>query len=238
MFRRVRQTLDARGITIHSRWVGEYATSLEMAGASVTLLKLDEALTRLLDHPCHTPELSVGGEMPPLADTPRTARKAQVAADAAVVNRTSLRTGGTVTPETFVRMMRAVAAAIRAEKGWLSQLDGVIGDGDHGVTMDIGWTAVLKDLDAVGADATISEVCERIAHAAPEGVLPPQGVRSRRRSTIPPSVLRSSNRSSADRRRRSRPARASRRGPMRLRRHHRDPASRSPFPAYHRRSSR
>ncbi|MFR5524510.1 MAG: dihydroxyacetone kinase subunit DhaK, partial [[Clostridium] innocuum] len=35
--------------------VGEYATSLEMAGLSISLLKLDEELTKLLDYPANTP---------------------------------------------------------------------------------------------------------------------------------------------------------------------------------------
>ena len=37
--------------------VGEYATSLEMAGASISLLKLDDELSRLLDAPAESPFL-------------------------------------------------------------------------------------------------------------------------------------------------------------------------------------
>ncbi len=51
IFRRVAQMLDERGIHIHRAFVGEYVTSLEMAGASVTLLKLDDELKRLIDAP-------------------------------------------------------------------------------------------------------------------------------------------------------------------------------------------
>ncbi len=51
IFRRVAQMLDERGIVIHRAYVGEYVTSLEMAGASVTLLKLDDELKRLIDAP-------------------------------------------------------------------------------------------------------------------------------------------------------------------------------------------
>ncbi len=50
--RRVKQRLDAAGVGIHQTWVGNYCTSLEMAGASITLIHLDEELTRLLEHPC------------------------------------------------------------------------------------------------------------------------------------------------------------------------------------------
>ena len=45
----------ARACSIHRAYVGEYATSMEMAGASLTLLRLDDELAALLDHPAHTP---------------------------------------------------------------------------------------------------------------------------------------------------------------------------------------
>lgn len=50
--RRVKQRLDAKGIDVHATWVGPYCTSLEMAGASITLFHLDDELTTLLDRPC------------------------------------------------------------------------------------------------------------------------------------------------------------------------------------------
>jgi dihydroxyacetone kinase-like protein len=52
--------LDQRGITIERRLIGDYITSLEMAGCSITLLKLDDELTRLWDAPADTPALRVG----------------------------------------------------------------------------------------------------------------------------------------------------------------------------------
>lgn len=52
MNRRVKQRLDAEGIITHATWVGPYCTSLEMAGASVTVHHLDDELTDMLEHPC------------------------------------------------------------------------------------------------------------------------------------------------------------------------------------------
>jgi dihydroxyacetone kinase-like protein len=46
--------LGERGITITRNLVGPYITSLEMAGCSITLLKLDDELTRLWDAPVKT----------------------------------------------------------------------------------------------------------------------------------------------------------------------------------------
>ena len=53
--RRVSQILDEKGIKVYRTYVGEFMTSLEMAGASITLLKLDEELKSLLDMPVDTP---------------------------------------------------------------------------------------------------------------------------------------------------------------------------------------
>ena len=50
--RRVHQRLAAHGIGVHATWVGPYCTSLEMAGASITLMLLDDELTELIDRPC------------------------------------------------------------------------------------------------------------------------------------------------------------------------------------------
>ena len=49
--------LVERGITVERRLVGPYITSLEMQGISLTLLKLDDALTGLWDAPVNTPAL-------------------------------------------------------------------------------------------------------------------------------------------------------------------------------------
>ncbi len=60
-------------------------------------------------------------------------------------------------------MMENVGLAIIAKRDWLSELDGVIGDGDHGVTMEIGWTAVAKALAAAPEGETIEAICKRMA---------------------------------------------------------------------------
>jgi dihydroxyacetone kinase-like protein len=53
--------LEGRGIRITRNLIGSYITSLEMAGCSITLLRLDEELTRLWDAPVDTIALRWGG---------------------------------------------------------------------------------------------------------------------------------------------------------------------------------
>ncbi len=51
LYGRAHEQLAGRGITVGRSYVGEYCTSLDMAGASVTLVKLDDEITRLLMAP-------------------------------------------------------------------------------------------------------------------------------------------------------------------------------------------
>jgi dihydroxyacetone kinase-like protein len=60
VYRELHRFLEGRGITITRRLVGDYITSLEMAGCSITLLRLDDELTRLWDAPVNTPALRWG----------------------------------------------------------------------------------------------------------------------------------------------------------------------------------
>lgn len=55
VYRKVKQMLDTRGIKVERAFVGEFFTALEMAGFSVTLMKLDAELKSLLDAPADTP---------------------------------------------------------------------------------------------------------------------------------------------------------------------------------------
>ena len=60
VFEELRRFLDERGITIARSLVGSYITSLEMAGCSITLLQLDDEMTRLWDAPVRTAGLRWG----------------------------------------------------------------------------------------------------------------------------------------------------------------------------------
>ena len=53
--RQVNKYLEAKGIKVYRYYVGEYATALEMAGVSISLLKLDDELKKYLDAPAKTP---------------------------------------------------------------------------------------------------------------------------------------------------------------------------------------
>ncbi|MFI8181720.1 dihydroxyacetone kinase subunit DhaK [Actinacidiphila glaucinigra] len=56
----VHRVLGARGVTVARTLVGNYVTSLDMAGASVSLCQVDEEMLRLWDAPVSTPALCWG----------------------------------------------------------------------------------------------------------------------------------------------------------------------------------
>ncbi|NTV65497.1 MAG: dihydroxyacetone kinase subunit DhaK [Oscillochloris sp.] len=60
MYNELSKILKGKGISISRKLIGSYITSLEMAGCSFTLLKLDDELTKLWDAPVHTPALRWG----------------------------------------------------------------------------------------------------------------------------------------------------------------------------------
>jgi len=60
LYGEIERRLRERGLKPGRRLVGSYITSLEMAGASLTLLELDDELTALWDAPVHTPALHWG----------------------------------------------------------------------------------------------------------------------------------------------------------------------------------
>lgn len=68
VYRKVHQMLTERGVEIARNLIGDYITSLEMAGTSITLLRLDDEMKSLWDAPVVTPGLrwgALGQEGPP-----------------------------------------------------------------------------------------------------------------------------------------------------------------------------
>lgn len=140
----VAERLAAEGIDIVDPEVGEYATSFEMAGVSLTLFWLDDELEQAWKAPAYTPAFRKGnvsasnGEV--VADDVTQVQAAEVqAADS----------------EDAVTAGAGAAAAIRAirdiidrEVDELGRLDTIAGDGDHGIGMQRGARAAAAAADS------------------------------------------------------------------------------------------
>ena len=55
VYRKLHQLLADQGVSVYMPHIGEFATSMEMAGLSVTVIRLDEQLKELLRSPASTP---------------------------------------------------------------------------------------------------------------------------------------------------------------------------------------
>lgn len=63
IFRKIHDILNSREITIYNSYVGRYATSLEMAGFSISLFKLNDRFKKYLNHPIYTPFVKEGSHV-------------------------------------------------------------------------------------------------------------------------------------------------------------------------------
>ena len=63
----------------------------------------------------------------------------------------------------FIKILSDICKTIEREKDYLSELDRAIGDGDHGVTMSIGWTAVKEKLNGIDPNDGFQKICTQIA---------------------------------------------------------------------------
>ena len=68
-----------------------------------------------------------------------------------------------LTNKEFIKILYVICDDIEKYKDYFSELDRATGDGDHGVTMSIGWTAVRKKLDTLSDDLTFDKICMQVA---------------------------------------------------------------------------
>lgn len=156
LYGEVAKRLQAQGITVVFNQVGNLFTSLEMMGVTLTVMKLDAELEACLKHPCRSVGLSVAGDAggtriysgrADAVQVSGAAKAAQAGAGPRTVSGASLalaQAGGVV---------RDLIAAIVADRQYLSEIDGLIGDGDHGINMAKGFNGCGARLDALGAKA-------------------------------------------------------------------------------------
>ena len=63
----------------------------------------------------------------------------------------------------FIQIILSICDNIEKEKDYLSELDRATGDGDHGVTMSIGWNAVKEKITTLDDNLTFDKICMQIA---------------------------------------------------------------------------
>jgi D-erythrulose 4-kinase len=151
-----------RGAHIAYNFIGEYATSLEMAGASVSIMRLDSELETLLNAPAQSPFYRPGTAIPMPAEA------------SAVVEQATAATADhpTAAFESPLRSaLLALAERMPARTGELRDLDAALGDGDLGLTVSAGVLAVADRInelpDTITSSALMREAAMAFASANP-----------------------------------------------------------------------
>lgn len=146
VYRRIAELLRAAGLELIDPHVGEYCTSFDMAGTSLTLFWLDAELEELWNTP---------------VDTPAYRRGSVVAAAQADAGPDAVHDDDAVPPSdeesraaaaTVTAAVETIAATIDAHVDELGRLDAIAGDGDHGIGMQRGSHAA-RDAAIAARDA-------------------------------------------------------------------------------------
>ena len=131
VYRRVAGLLEQAGVEIVDPHVGEYCTSFDMAGTSLTLFWLDEELERLWGTPVDTPAYRRGSVVAAAQDTTGATIEAALGIPAAS-------DASRAAAALAARAVEVTAETIDAHVDELGRLDQIAGDGDHGIGMQRG----------------------------------------------------------------------------------------------------
>ena len=150
--------LDEKGITIYRTFVGNFMTSIDMAGASLSLLKIDQMIKPFVNAVAITPALQVFGEIPPVKVEPISTKK-EVDGSFDLVTPLEF---ATIHNEQFtLNNMRFVidkmSEVIIENEVPFCELDAHAGDGDFGMSVAKGFKQLKREWDDLQQASTMSE---------------------------------------------------------------------------------
>lgn len=153
--------LAAAGLDIVDPQVGEFVTSLDMAGVSLTLVWLDAELERLWLQPCDTPAFRRGCVAAVEADRDELSTEPPLAPP--------VEEGGPPSREaaaSLLAVLDGIHEELSSQREMLGDLDAVAGDGDHGIGMEKGARAAhAAAREAVELGAGLATTLRRAATA-------------------------------------------------------------------------
>lgn len=158
LYAAVARELTARGITIVRPFVGNYMTSLDMAGASVSILKLDEELEQFLHCPAETLAWTVKGQQPAIDYyEPYENGGADDMDPKQLASYESAELGTVLTWRNMVHIVKTMSCSIIKNEVSFCELDSYAGDGDFGMSVAKGfrqlervWGRILRQSSDIG----------------------------------------------------------------------------------------
>jgi dihydroxyacetone kinase len=144
--------LRERHINVERAWAGTFLSALEMAGVSLTLLRLDDQRLAWLDAPAHTsawPALSGRIAQASIKDAPAAPHESH---DARLARESRLR-----------RVIEAVCACLIDAEPVLTEMDQRVGDGDLGISLSRGARGILQEIDNYPAETASGAVLRAVS---------------------------------------------------------------------------
>ncbi|MGF6646607.1 dihydroxyacetone kinase subunit DhaK [Paraburkholderia sp. GAS82] len=144
--------LRERHISVERAWAGTFLSALEMAGVSLTLLRLDDQRLAWLDAPAHTsawPALSGRIAQASIKDAPTAPRESH---DARLARESRLR-----------RVIEAVCACLIDAEPVLTEMDQRVGDGDLGISLSRGARGILQEIGNYPAETAPGAVLRAVS---------------------------------------------------------------------------
>lgn len=151
--------LAAKNIKINREFVGNYMTSIDMAGLSVTIMKLDEELKSLLSQECDTPAFKVSGpvehvdykeaaEEKPANET--VSFKVETSEEYAKIE------GSTLTLNNLIYLVDKMSEIIIEHEVPFCELDSHAGDGDFGMSVAKGFRELKREWKSILAQENLT----------------------------------------------------------------------------------
>ncbi|MBG6085015.1 dihydroxyacetone kinase family protein [Zhihengliuella flava] len=155
LFGHVDRLLRDAGVSVVEPEVGELVTSLDMAGASLTLFWVDDELERLWSSPADTPAFRKGS-------APTAPRRSFSTGKAAEVTHERATPASAELGRAAARLLATARGVVVRHEQELGELDAIAGDGDHGIGMRRGVEAAADAaaslVEEAGGQACVSEV--------------------------------------------------------------------------------
>lgn len=142
------RSLGERGIIIRQSLVGNYMTSIDMAGASISLMKLDDELRRWLAEPCDTPALRLTGELAPVqyvSPLPQQEAQAEVSLTAETDPGFAVLRDERLRLTNIIYLVDKMSEIIIANEAPFCELDAHAGDGDFGMSVAKGFKQLKRE---------------------------------------------------------------------------------------------
>ncbi|PFL17673.1 dihydroxyacetone kinase subunit DhaK [Bacillus cereus] len=147
----VTRELAARNIKINRVFVGNYMTSIDMAGMSLTVMKLDDELKTLLSKECNTPAFKVDGpvESVEYVNVLEDVEEKEVSFELETAEEHAVIKDNVITLNNMIYLVDKMSDVIIKNEVPFCELDTHAGDGDFGMSVAKGFKQLKREWHSI-----------------------------------------------------------------------------------------